>query len=331
MHFMARIGGKAYRAALDTIEAVVGATKWVFRAIKTAAEDVLHFLQFLFEWDDIRRSKDVVHNVVKLWLHDQVDNIQLVQQVMDKTVTEVEKEMNSWANITDWSSGLGDVAKNSASSAIPNPPQQTSTSRFLADKYRDQARQLKILGDSPEIQVVENLLEVLITEIIKEGEVLGAVFTQLQELVSTFRSLSVEDILKRIATILADGILSSMQNVVDALLNVLSILAKAALDVLDTKIHIPIISSILKDIGVPELSFLDLFSWIAAVAVTVSYKTFQGHAPFPAKDVSVRAITSASTWNDLAAAFGQQTTVTLISGSSFASTAQHPAPAGPIA
>ena len=331
LHFVVRIGGQLYHALLDSFEALVGATKWVFNAVKTAADDIMRFVQFLFHWDEIRRTKDVIHNVVKLWLRDQVDNIPLVRQAMDKTIANVEKEMNSWANITDWSSGLGDVAKNSASSAISNPSQQTSGSRFLADKYRDQAGQLKILGDSPEMQLVERLLDDLVTAVLNEGQVLGAVFTQLQELVNTFASLSVEEILKRIAAILADGTLSSLQNVMDALLNVLCLLANAALDVLDTKIHVPIISNILNDIGVPELSFLDLFAWIAAVAVTVTYKTVEGHAPFPANDCSVQAIISADSWHDLAGAFGQPTTTTLVSASSFASTAQHPGTTGPIA
>ncbi|QUC20267.1 uncharacterized protein UV8b_04508 [Ustilaginoidea virens] len=58
--------------------------------------------------------------------------------------------------------------------------------------------------------------------------------------------------------------MSSVEEVVDALFRVLGHLASSALDLLDVKLRIPIISDIRGAIGVPEISSLDLFCWIAA-------------------------------------------------------------------
>jgi hypothetical protein len=44
--FVAKIAGKTYRAVLDTVEAIVGAVEWVFNAIKTTIEDLIHFVEF---------------------------------------------------------------------------------------------------------------------------------------------------------------------------------------------------------------------------------------------------------------------------------------------
>ena len=55
-------------------------------------------------------------------------------------------------------------------------------------------------------------------------------------------------------------------------------------------------------IGIPDISFLDLFTWIAAVGYTVVYKITKDEAPFPDNE-SVRAIISATNWDTLAAIF----------------------------
>lgn len=324
MHFFAKVGEKIYHAALDTIHAVVGAAQWLFDKLKAGFETLVHFLEALFHWDDIRRSKDVMHNTIKLWLQDQVDNIPLARRALDGTVAAVEKQVNDFANITNWSPALADVGKKPASGVISNSSQnQTPSSKFLGDKYRDHGSQLTIVGQSPTLNAVESLLSDILTAISNEGHVLGAVFTQLQDLIKQFSSSSIEDVLKRLAAILVDGVLSSVQVVADAALSVLYDLAQSAINILDTKIHIPVISDLLNAIGIPDISFLDLFTWIGASAFTIIYKTVEGHAPFPDKDTSVKAIISASSWNDMTGLFGQPGTTEIFSSStssSFATT-----------
>ncbi|KAB8212011.1 hypothetical protein BDV34DRAFT_184546 [Aspergillus parasiticus] len=301
-HFIARIAGKVYRAVLDTVEAVVGAVEWVFNAIKTAIEDIVRFVEFLFEWDDIRRTKDVMHNVVRLWLRHQVDGIPGAKAAFDREIISVEKTLNQWTGITDWGS-LGPAAEKTASSSASNPAEgQTSGSQLLAGHFRTHVSELRILGDSPPFDATDNVIDDLLTALSNEGEVLGTTYTQLQELAKDFSAMNLEDVLKRLAGILGDVVLSSARVVVDALLDVLHDMASAAVTLLDTKIHIPVISDILNAIGVPDLSFLDLFTWIAAVAYTVVYKIGKSEAPFPDSD-EVQTIISATSWNQLAGMF----------------------------
>ncbi|RFU80165.1 hypothetical protein TARUN_2052 [Trichoderma arundinaceum] len=305
LHLVTKIGGTVYKAILDTTHAVVGALEWLFDKIKTGVMMLIRFVEMLFSWDDIRRTKDVMYNIVKLWIHDQADNVSRVKQLLDSNIKAVESKINTWANIDDWAPKLGDVAQKPASgSAADVSKSMTSDARFLSDKYRDHGDQMQILGDSPALDAVQELLMTLITAVANEGEVLGALFQQLQDLVSQFDSLSVQDILKRIIAILIDGTLSSLQVVMDALLSVLSQLVKGALSILDTKLHIPIISDILNAIGVPDISFLDLFTWIGSLAVTVIFKAINGRAPFA--DSHASSISSASSFDELAALFGQQ-------------------------
>lgn len=99
--------------------------------------------------------------------------------------------------------------------------------------------------------------------------------------------------------------LGSVKTVMDALLKILANIARSLLELLDTKIHIPVISDILNEIGVPDISFLDLFCWISALAVTVVYKiASKGKAPFP-DDSTTAYLRTAPSFHDLRQSFGQ--------------------------
>ncbi|QMW27025.1 hypothetical protein G4B84_002314 [Aspergillus flavus NRRL3357] len=186
---------------------------------------------------------------------------------------------------------------------LSNPVEgQTSGSKLLAGHFRTHVSELRILGDSPPFDATDNVIDDLLTVLSNEGEVLGTTYTQLKELAKDFSSMNVDDVLKRLAGILGDVVLSSARVVVDALLDVLHDMASAAVTLLDTKIHIPVITDILNAIGVPDLFFLDLFTWIAAVAYTVVYKIGKSEGPFPDSN-EVQTIISATSWDQLAGMF----------------------------
>ncbi|KAL7964593.1 hypothetical protein HDV63DRAFT_389627 [Trichoderma sp. SZMC 28014] len=94
--------------------------------------------------------------------------------------------------------------------------------------------------------------------------------------------------------------------VVDALFRVLMSLADLAISLLYAKLHIPVISGIFNATGVPDISFVDLFCWIATVGYTVLYKLIQGKAPFQDTNV-VRAMIAAISWPELQSVLSQET------------------------
>lgn len=301
-HFVAKIAGKVYRAVLDTVHAVVGAVEWVFKAIKTAIEDIINFIKFLFEWDDIRRTKDVLHNLIKRYLEGQVNDIQTAKQAFDTMIGDVESTVSEWAGVTDWS-GIGTAASKPASGSASNPMQnQTSASQHFSHHFQNNASNVTIISGAPSPDLIQSLIDDLFTALKSEAHVLDGVLDQLQTLSHDFSSLSVEDVLKRLVGILVDGVLSSAQVVVDAMLNILFDVASAALRIMDAKIHIPVISDILNAIGIPDISFLDLFCWISGVAYTVVYKVVEGKAPFPDDD-NTQFLINASSISELQQAF----------------------------
>lgn len=104
---------------------------------------------------------------------------------------------------------------------------------------------------------------------------------QLKTLTKDYLDLSLANILKRHTGILVKAILGIAKVVVDAILNILYRLAGTIVGVLDTQIHIPIISDILNAIGVPDISFFNLFTCIGATGITIMFKVARGVASFP--------------------------------------------------
>ncbi|KAI1295933.1 hypothetical protein F5Y03DRAFT_387328 [Xylaria venustula] len=303
-HFIAEIAGKVYRAVLDTVDSIIGALEWIFNVIKSAIDDLIEFVKFLFAWDDITRTKDVLYNVSKLYLKNQVDGLGTVKTLFDDQILEVEKTLSQWAGLGDWTP-LGNVASNPpGTSATSAAKGQTASSMSFANHFKNNFGQLTVTGTKATVDIVQDAVDVLLNAVSNEGAVLSAVYTKLQEVATNITSLSVTDAIKQIAVILGEGMLSSVKVVVDALFDALSSVANIVIDLLDTTIYIPIISEILDLIGVPSISFFDLFAWIAAVSFTLVYKIANGDAPFP-DNSDVNALKSAATWDDLAGLFGK--------------------------
>ena len=305
---MATIAEKTYNAVLKAVDSIVGAIVWVFNAIKTAIEAIIRFLKFLFQWKDIKRTKEVLHNVVMLYLRHQVDGIDTARTAFDYHMDNVADKISEWGGITDWSS-LGDTASAPPDKSGKDPTSDhDSTSLLFANHYRGQAEKIQVKSALPELKShaeAEELIDVLLGAISEQGEALSDLYEQIQDLATSFKELSVEGIIKRIASILIRTLVSSVKIVVDALLRVLSALGGSALDILDAKLHIPIISDILNAIGIPDISFMDLFCWIGAVGYTVVYKIINGEAPF--RDTSdVKAIIAANSWSELSAVFNRK-------------------------
>ncbi|PSK55408.1 Histone transcription regulator 3 [Elsinoe australis] len=301
-HFVVQIGEDTYKAVLSTVEAVVGAVEWVYNAIKTVVTDVIRFVEALLGWDDIVRTKKAMTNVVKLWLQNAVDEIPKFQANFDSGIAAAEAKIDSWAGLSDWT-GLGTTGTNSvASNGTDANANQTSSSQSLAQHYQNHAGDMSILTPIPDgPDTMEALVDALINALQQEETTLSGAITQFQQLAHDIPNLSLIDVIKRIVAIFADTLLSSVQVVADALIEVINALADAAFALLDTTIHIPVVSDILNMLGFADISILDLLMWIASVPYDVVYKLVNGGtAPFPDNDLT-NGIINADTWSALIA------------------------------
>ncbi|MCX2585609.1 hypothetical protein [Pedobacter sp. MR22-3] len=278
-NFVVKIADTVYHAVLDAVEKVVGALKWIFNAIKTAIEDLIKFLEFLFEWADITRTKEVFKNLVTSFLQYEVDQISVYQQGINTGIQNLVAAINGWADITDWS-GLGTAGTSSVSASSSASLGQSSPGTLLSHHFQYNANNLTLTNPPAPPIPGQSYIDILIQAIQNEGTLLDATIDQLEKLASNYKSMSLVDILKQIIALLADTVLESVENILDALLDVIQQVSQTILNILDTPIYIPVVSDILSAFGVHSVSFIDLFCWITAVPVTIAYKIAEGAVPF---------------------------------------------------
>jgi hypothetical protein len=294
------IAGKVYRAVLDTVEAIAAAATWLFNAIKTSVKDLIAFLSFLFNPAALQRTKDVIKNVVTRFLDYQVNQIGVLRKTIDQTIEGAERAIDGWAGLEPWS-GLGSDAVASvdsrATSSGPSAP-----GSMLSHHFQGNAGNWSYTTpvDPPGASLAA--LDALTQALAREGEAVEAMIARLRDLGKDLTSMPLEDVLKKLVAIVADFGLESVRNVSDAVLDVIAAFARMALDLLDTPIHIPVLSDILEGFGVPKFSILDIVCWIVAVPVNLIHDLIRGQEPFPDTETT-RFLATAADFEDVDAAF----------------------------
>ena len=278
--FVVKIGEKIYQGILDCVEKVVGAVRWLYEVIKTAIEDLLKYLEFLFQWKDITRTKAVFKNLSKIYLQHEIDQMGELKGAFDGEMKKLVKIVNDWGGITDWK-GLGAAATSLVDASSQPAKGESAPGNLLLSHFQNNASNIKITPAKQVLTDNKSIIDLLFEALKKEGIIFDAVLDQLDQLASEYQNLTLEQILKRIIAIIGSGVLETTQNVIDVLFDIVIQMVSSALEILDTPIYIPVVSDILEYFGVPKLSMLDLICYMGAVPVTVVYKIAKNSAPFP--------------------------------------------------
>lgn len=295
-HFFCRIGDAVYYAVLDAVEKVVAGVQWLFEQIKIGWDKMVQYLQYLFEIDDMRRTKDVLKNLVMVYLYHQVDQIEVYRHKLDNTITGLETSLDKWAGV-DWTT-LGDAAGapiNSKSTPTSTP---SAPAGLISHHFQGNAENASYSNGGDITYPDSDPAKVIFDAIVNEAHIVGDAFDRLWLLATDMGSKSLEAVLKELVAILGHAVLESAKNLMDATLDVLYDVAKAAVDLLDMTVHIPVISDILKDFGIPEFSILDILCWVAAAPATIFYKLSSGAAPF-ADDADTKLLISATDYQSI--------------------------------
>lgn len=300
-HFVVTIAGDVYHAVLDCVEKVVGAIEWIYNKIKTGIEDLIKFLEFLFDWQDIKRTKEVMANLASVFLKHQISQLGSFKTEVKTGFSKLKTDIDKWsgANFPEFSSVGGSAV---SSQSTPNSHSSTS-SNMLSHHFKYNAGSSvftmsdKVISDVPE--PLTQLFKLLKTE----RHIVTDLVTGLKQLFSEIDSLTPENFLKQLCGLIADALLETVENVTLGIIDVLVALEDGIIEILSVPLYIPVVSDILSDIGVSMPSLLDIFSWLVAIPTTLIYKVIKGSAPFP-EGSQTQAIIDASTYSALLTALG---------------------------
>lgn len=279
-HFCAKIGDKIYNAILDCVSAVVGAVEFVFNQIKVFFEDLIAWLGFLFEWDDIKRTHKVMKNIIKQYAYRAISSLDSLETSINNAFIALEDNINAWAGVTDPGETIG--TQQLAGSSVPggNSPQSSWALHHTKNglSSADTSYNAPETGSSALDKVLEDL-EALVTQ---EGDYLKTTITQIKEqVVDHFSSLTPIQVIQKMMAIVSDLVIKSARNLIVKVVDVIKIFATGLLDLLDAPLDIPILSFIYKLVTGDELTFLDLICLIGAIPATILFKIIGGETPYP--------------------------------------------------
>lgn len=320
-HFVVEVAGKIFRFVLDAVVKVAGALETAFQWIKTAVEDVVKFLSFLFAWDDIVRTKNVFKQLAIFSVHQAADDLGWIKTEFDKQMKKATDSLDDWAGLShssDWLKKAGSeqsLAQRSSSTDLQSAhstPSQYLTHHFNSNVHNSEVKDVDGGGNGD----LTDLLKTVLHAFEQEGEVFSGLVTALKEDVfDQFDTLPVAEILKRIVVRLVDALALTTKVIGDTVFDLLAQLMRTAIRVLDAKVYIPVVSEILEDVfGLAPFSILDVLCLIGAVPATIIYKIATGEAPFSANDRFSDKVIKAQSLEELRASFAPAQPLLLTAG-----------------
>ncbi|HYH66544.1 MAG TPA: hypothetical protein VD866_17755 [Urbifossiella sp.] len=289
-HFVVKIGEAIYHFVLETFELVLAAWKYVIYWVVERVEDFLEFCGVELPWREIERTKGVLKNVFVLYARDEIGHVRELRTGFDAAMDEVVRQIDSWAGKPD--AQFGDLLP--ASPAVgerPAPPSVAGS--YLAYYLGENAHESDLDSDLEPPDGSASLLLKLDALLKDEYKTFTDAYNQLSTLVTTAGETNHLDVLKEALRILSGVVIKTFKALVDLLLDIFEAMATAALKTVTDPLYIPVVSEILSDFGVTDISPLDVVSWVAAFPVTVGYNYTQGSEPFPDNDLTTYLSTGA--------------------------------------
>lgn len=95
-HFTVNLSGKVYGFVLDCAEKVVDALDTTWKAIKAKAEKLWDYLKFIFEWEDMVRTKEVMNKLIGFYFDQIVDWLNHKEEIINKGAQEAKEVILAW-------------------------------------------------------------------------------------------------------------------------------------------------------------------------------------------------------------------------------------------
>ncbi len=306
--FIVTIAGKVYQGILNCVESVVAAVEWVFREILTLIKDLIAYLEFLFGWQDILTTHNVLRNIFIQYTQYSIDGLANLGTIISNDFNTIRNTIDSWAGI----SGINQTP-NGSSSANPLPASVHSAPANLG-MHHFQGNVSASSSSYTQPSISEEIFKDLIQLINAEEQNVSNAATQIQtQIIDQFGTLSGDQIMQRFLAIAADLIIGAVEPVIVAVINILVQLSDTVLSAMTATINIPVLSWLYNELTGNELSFLDLMCLICAIPATIAYKLINNAAPFPQGSSFTNSLINATNFSQIQSLYTGSPGLTAIS------------------
>lgn len=290
--------GQLFKFVINTVEQVFDAIEWFFKTLSLVLEDIAAIIGFLFEWGDVKQTKDAIKQLVENGFDE-----------IDDSISSIYEDLNNWVQLLvakiegDPDFLTASLAAQDSSTLFDSKLSQlnglTNTDITLDPKQNWVATKVPALfgsqfaGDGsvalaadsvpPIIQELMPLLEGLVKDLARSAKSVAVALRDFFQGETTFGQL-----LETLAKDLAVSLLDLLQILADAILDIIQQGMSLLKNLLEKEIDVPLFSTLYEDfISGDPLTPLDLFSLILAIPTTITYKLATGVAPIGTGDNQV--------------------------------------------
>ncbi len=313
--FVANVAGELYTFVIDCVEKVIDALEAIFSALLTIIKDLVQFLKFLFSWDDITRTKDVMQNILMLYMNYGVGELEGVKDDVNKGILSLKDSINAWAGLPPAADNLtnADQPMSYTQSQTDYTGVYTSPNTYLQDHLTNNISNATDAENNSPVVTLEDLIKQCLADLkialeAEEQAIRDATHQFQVQLFDNdqYKTMSLMDIIKVCSAIIADLVLETIGVLIDAIIDLIVAVFESVIQYLSSPIWIPVLSNILEEIFGYEFKFslLDIICLVSAVPATIIYKLLNNTPPFTADDGYSTQIMNAKDYQSLAAALG---------------------------
>jgi hypothetical protein len=275
-----QVGTSLYNAVVDTAQAVLGVMQVVFQKLKVAYNDLVSWLGFVFDWQDILRTKAAIKGIYKLWTAHVVASLDSLRTSSDAMFDGLSKRVTEMAGMKPIGRTTATVLDDPKSQTSGSPQSNWGTYHFKNGANASKAEYIPSTNISSQCDsLLAKLQEVADREVNDVKEAVDSFKTDVADRLS---ELDPVDAVKKTLALCSVVLLKTAKNVLAAILDLVQAILQAVLEGVDSPIDIPVITWLYEKVtGDKGMSVLDLFCLICAIPSTVIYKLISGKAPFP--------------------------------------------------
>jgi hypothetical protein len=279
-HFFIQIGKQFYRFVINCMSDVLHGIEFVFKKIAVALEKLVEWVGFIFNWNDIKRTHQVIKNIFKLYVQYAIGKLPAYRESLANQFGKLEGEISNWAGLPD----TLDSMTGCAAKSTPRPGQNSPQAHWGVYHAKNNASEATSLY-SPSVNgtsELEELLNQVKALLANEEEKLTDAGNSIAAIFHDKEKLSAKEMVEQVVGVIVTLLVETVQNIILTGIDIIAILVQGIMDILDATIDIPVISWLYKKISGDDLSFLDLVCLITAIPATIIYKlATKGEAPFP--------------------------------------------------
>ncbi len=307
-NFVVTIAGEVFTFVVDTIEKAIEAIATILQALKVLVKDIIQFVKFLFSWDDITRTKDVIKNSIKLYLDSCLESVQSTAVSISETLESASGKIDDWAGIPN-DDNFGNQPLSSSQSEVANNQLYSTPNTYLLDHLNNNIlhSQFKNAFETG-VNIIEDAIRTFVDACKAEFGAIKEIGEQIYDEIlkdGKFKTMSFVDIIKKLVAITLDFLLETADIFMNAIVQFISDLYEELMAYFDKPIWIPVVSNILEVFNQEiDLSLLDIFCYVGAIPGTIVYKGLYQEAPFPENDPTTNKLINSTSLAELNNAFG---------------------------